>query len=304
VFASLLKFNLFVVINKQNAYFCQNLFIMKDELGDRMKSYYEDRTRAYLPRRTYTVIRIDGKAFHTYTKGLMRPFDVGLIEDMDETTKYLCQNIQGAKMGYVQSDEISIIMTDFDKLTTSAWFDGNIQKMSSIAASIATSKFNQLRLLRQVRQRPSMPISEDLLNHKIAHFDARTFSIPSREETINYLIWRQNDATRNSISSVAQSLYSHKELNGKTTNEMQEMIFQKGQNWNNYPDGQKRGRAIMRNDVLVESQKELYDRTKEKDGWVIKADGSYWVTRSVWTAIDPPIFSKNKPFLDLIPRLH
>ena len=186
---------------------------MKDELGDRMKSYYEDRTRTYLPRRCYTVIRVDGKAFHTYTKGLQKPFDNDLISDMNETAKYLCQNIQGAKMGYVQSDEISIILTDFDSLTTAAWFDGNIQKMSSVAASMATAKFNQLRAERLLtsswksyvfgRGQEDEPLflnwdfSVTIQNIELAHFDARTFAIPSREETINYLIWRQQDAKRN-----------------------------------------------------------------------------------------------------------
>ena len=106
----------------------------KDELGNRIKENYENRTRIYLPRRTYTVIRIDGKSFGTYAKGLTRPFDQGLIEDMDETACYLCKNIQGAKFGFVQSDEISILLTDFDTFTTDAWFDGNIQKIVSVAA--------------------------------------------------------------------------------------------------------------------------------------------------------------------------
>ena len=98
----------------------------KDALSVRMKEFYEMRTRTYLPRRTYTIIRIDGKAFHTYTRGLKKPFDLGLIEDMDETAKYLCKNIQGAKMAFVQSDEISIVLTDFDTLQTDAWFDGEV----------------------------------------------------------------------------------------------------------------------------------------------------------------------------------
>ena len=121
---------------------------MKDQLGDRMKAFYEDRTRIKLPRRTYTIIRIDGKAFHTYTKGLKRPFDTGLIDDMNWTTEYLCKNIQGVKFGYVQSDEISLVLTDFDTLQTDLWFDGNLQKMASIAASMATARFNQLRMMR------------------------------------------------------------------------------------------------------------------------------------------------------------
>ena len=120
----------------------------KDSLGDRMKSFYEDRTRTYLTRRNNILIRIDGKAFHTYTRGLNKPYDQGLLDDMNETTKYLCENIQGAKMGYVQSDEISIWLTDYDTKDTSAWFDYNLQKMCSIAASLATAKFNQLRMAR------------------------------------------------------------------------------------------------------------------------------------------------------------
>jgi tRNA(His) 5'-end guanylyltransferase len=120
---------------------------MRDDLGNRMKENYENRTRISLPRRSYTVIRIDGKAFHTYTKGLNRPFDRRLIEDMNATAAYLCKNIMGAKLAYVQSDEISIVITDFEDISTQAWFDNNLQKMCSVAASMATSEFNRLRLM-------------------------------------------------------------------------------------------------------------------------------------------------------------
>ena len=114
----------------------------KDSLGDRMKRFYENITKYFLPRRTYTIIRIDGKAFHSLTQNFDKPFDYTFINQMDETAKYLCKNIQGAKFAFVQSDEISILMTDFDKINTSAWFDGNVQKIASISASMATSKFN------------------------------------------------------------------------------------------------------------------------------------------------------------------
>jgi tRNA(His) 5'-end guanylyltransferase len=276
---------------------------MKDDLGDRMKSYYEDRTRISLPRRTNTIIRIDGKAFHTYTRGLPRPFDEELIDDMNATTKFLCENIQNAKFGYVQSDEISIVLTDYDKLTTDAWFDGNIQKMVSIAASLATSKFNQLRGIRFLRN--NMHIDFDKM--KLAQFDARVFTIPSEEEVINYFIWRQQDATRNSISAVAQALYSHKELHGKTTDQMQELIFQKGQNWNNYPVGQKRGRVVVRKDVDVPTTKEIYDKAKDKTSFVIDRTGDdyssvlnnsiYKIRRSQWVIVEPPIFTQDKEFI-------
>lgn len=243
----------------------------KDSLGDRMKEFYENRTRTLLPRKTYTIIRVDGKAFHTYTKGLKRPFDEGLISDMDETACYMCENIQGAKFAFVQSDEISILSTDFDKLTTSAWFDGNIQKIVSVSASLATAKFNRLRSVRYhfVKGEP-----------KLAMFDSRVFIIPPPIEVINYFIWRQQDTTRNSISSVAQSLYSQKELMGKNTDEMQEMCFQKGINWNDYEPKLKRGRLIV---------KEYYEKNGAK--------------RSKWVSVDPPIFTQEKDILEnLIPK--
>lgn len=221
-----------------------------------MKEYYEDRTRNVLPRRTYSIIRIDGKAFHTYTKGLQRPFDDKLMNDMDETAGFLCKNIQGAKFAFVQSDEISILLTDFEELTTDAWFDGNIQKMVSVSSSIATAKFNELR------------------PNKLAFFDSRVFTIPSNIEVENYFIWRQQDTTRNSISSVAQSLYSHKQLEGKNTTEQQELIFQKGINWNDFAPKYKRGRVIER---------QLYD----KNG----------ATRSKWVSVEPPIFTQERDFL-------
>ena len=235
----------------------------KDSLGDRMKEFYENRTRNFLPRRTYTIIRVDGKAFHSYTRGLVRPFDEKLVNDMDETACYMCKNIQGAKFAFVQSDEISILLTDFEGLTTDAWFDGNIQKMASISASLATAKFNELR------------------PNKIALFDSRVFTIPSDIEVENYFIWRQQDTTRNSISSVAQSMFSHRELENKNTDQMQEMCFQKGVNWNDFSAKLKRGRLIVKQNY-------------EKDG----------ATRSKWVSVEPPIFTQEREMLKvLIPKL-
>ena len=207
----------------------------RDTLGDRMKSYYEDRTRIYLPRKTYTIIRIDGKSFHTYTRRFERPFDWQFISMMDETAIYLCQNIMGAKFAFVQSDEISILLTDFDKITTEAWFDNNLQKMSSVSASMATRAFNEQALKE---------FGVD--NMKWAEFDSRVFQIPQEVEVYNYFIWRQQDTVRNSISSVSQSLYSPKELHGKNTNQQQEMIWKKGINWNDYDPKLKRGRLICK----------------------------------------------------------
>ena len=282
---------------------------MKDELGDRMKDFYEDRTRYKLARRTNTIIRIDGKAFHTYTKGLERPFDLGLMEDMNKTTEYLCQNIQGAKFGYVQSDEISILITDYDDISTHAWFDGNLQKMASIAASLATAKFNQLRMARFARNSGIEPkyrdesyISEsEIEGFKLAMFDARVFQIPYQEEVFNYFIWRQQDATRNSISSVAQTYFSTTELKGKKTNDMQDMLMvQKEINWNDFSPREKRGALIRK----VERKFVRKDIDPIDDGKTYAIDKGNIYTRNVWEA-DPetPIFSKDKDYLKgLIPN--
>lgn len=197
---------------------------MKDSLGDRIKGY-ESVTKYKLMRRTYTVIRLDGCSFSNYTKGLNRPFDKGLVDDMIETTKYLCKNIQGCKLGYTQSDEITLVLTDFEQYKTQAWFDGELQKMCSISASMATAKFNQLRLYRAMNN-PLKPV--DYENFKLAHFDSRVFQVPTLNEVNNTLLWRQRDFIRNSISVCAQSIYSHKFLNGKTSNEKQELIFDEG----------------------------------------------------------------------------
>jgi tRNA(His) guanylyltransferase len=250
-----------------------------------MKAYYEDRMRIFLPRRTYTIIRVDGKAFHTYTKGLKEPFDEGLAEDMDLTACYLCKNIQGAKFAFVQSDEISILLTDFDKIDTDAWFDGNIQKMASIAAGLATAEFNRLRLRRKFNT--TIATAGTILDlFKMATFDARVFTIPCDYEVENYFIWRQKDATKNSISSVALSLYSHRELEGKNGDQKQEMIFQKGINWNDYAPKYKRGRIIFKQEFEVEVSPKNYNQDKKTT-----------VMRTRWAANDCPIFTQNREFL-------
>lgn len=202
----------------------------KDPIGDRMKGDYESRAQTHLPRRTHTLIRIDGKAFHTYTRGLERPYDKRFMDDMAETTRYLCQEIQGARIGYTQSDEISVLVTDFATRQTQAWFDGNVQKIVSIAASLATAKFNAIRTDRS----------------KLALFDARVFTIPQDLEVINYFLWRQRDAVRNSISMLAQAYFSAKQLHGKSTNAMQNMLWtEHGVNWNDEDPRFKRGTIVV-----------------------------------------------------------
>jgi len=200
----------------------------RKSLGDRMKSQYEDRTRYLLPRRTYTLLRLDGKAFHTYCRGLSKPYDLEFMQHMDETALHLCENIQNAQIGFVQSDEISILMWDAWTLETDAWFGGNVQKIVSVAASLATQKFNALR--------PGKP----------AHFDARTWTIPEKTEVYNYFVWRQKDAISNSIQLTAQNLYSPKQLHGVQTEGLLKLIQDKGSDWGSQPKGFCNGRVLMK----------------------------------------------------------
>jgi len=268
----------------------------KDKIGDRMKDRYENRSKQFLTRRVPTIIRLDGKAFHTYTKGLDKPFDEGLIEDMQETTKFLCENIQGCKLGYTQSDEITLVLTDYDKLTSDAWFDYNVQKMTSISAAMATAKFNDLRRIRLRTPQIMDEIGQFNFNilqlKKLAFFDSRVFQIPEKEEVVNSLIWRQQDAERNSIQMLAQSLYSHSELHGKNTSLLQDMCFEKGQNWNNLDFSKKRGSLVVKNryvnDDLWPQPAELPEREDLK-------------IRTKWEVTETPIFSKSRnTILDLI----
>ena len=262
----------------------------KTSLGTRMKENYENRTRYSLTRRLPTIIRLDGKAFHTYTRGLNKPFDEGLIQDMVETTKFLCENIMGVKCGYTQSDEISLILTDYDNLQTQAWFDGNLQKMCSIAASLATAKFNQLRITRMLTDTgASYACSNRVQRQNLAFFDARVFQIPEKEEVVNYMIWRQRDAEKNSVAMLAQSLYSPSELHKKNGSDMQEMCFQKGQNWNDLHYSKKRGSFIIKNEYINGL---LFDNDEAK-GEYIKNSISLTV-RTKWNAVETPMFGKER----------
>ena len=235
-----------------------------DDLGRRMKVYYEQIPKTKLMRRCPVIIRIDGKAFHSFTKGFKRPFDDVLIEAMQETMRYLCENIQGCVLGYHQSDEISLVLVDYQKLNSDAWFDYEVQKICSIAASMATMVFNkffmkcigefvnhkqsiveELGLDVDPNVRELIATYSDAYN-KGAMFDARCFNIP-KEEVTNYIYWRQLDATRNSIQMVGQANFSHKELHGKSCNQIQDMLMtQKGINWNDFPVYQKRGSCCIK----------------------------------------------------------
>lgn len=260
-----------------------------DDLGVRMKTFYEQIPKTKLMRRCPVAIRIDGRAFHTFTRGFQKPFDEVLIKSMQETMKYLCENIQGCVLGYTQSDEITLILVDYKKLTSSAWFDYEVQKICSIAASMATMAFNKafVKEVKKYSFELSMGIHTDkerrLLDiyHKAidkgAMFDARCFNIP-KEEVTNLCYWRQLDASRNSIQMVGQANFSHKELQNKSCNDIQDMLMsQKGINWNDLPTYQKRGSCCVRNKIIIESDgvmatAQLRDTSRFENEWIIDTD--------------------------------
>ena len=264
-------------------------------LAARMKEFYENVPKTNLMRRTPVVIRIDGKAFHTFTRGFKRPFDEVLIKTMQETTKYLCENIQGCVLGYTQSDEISLILVDYQRFETSAWFDYEVQKMCSIAASMATMAFNKYfekNVENFVQDCATDYETQGLYGEgtvecelcktyqkaidKGAMFDARVFNIP-KEEVTNYIYWRQLDASRNSIQMVGQANFSHKELHCKTCNNIQDMLMeQKGINWNDFPTYQKRGTCVIKEEYYPEPVKGYEDceinALDVRTHWIIDKD--------------------------------
>ena len=284
-----------------------------DDLGVRMKTFYEQIPKTKLMRRCPVAIRIDGKAFHTFTRGFQKPFDEVLIKSMQGTMKYLCENIQGCVLGYTQSDEITLILVDYKKLTSSAWFDYEVQKICSIAASMATMAFNNAFGLNIEKEtlgfsdKDGNIVDKDKYKLYLTHlnsslngamFDARCFNIP-KEEVTNLVYWRQLDASRNSIQMVGQANFSHKELQNKSCNDIQDMLMtQKGINWNDLPTYQKRGSCCVRNKIVIKTDSvmataQLRDTSKSENEWIIDTDipifngeGREYVDRLVFVGED------------------
>lgn len=276
----------------------------KTTLGDRMKNNYENVNRFYLTRRMPVIIRVDMRAGHTFTKGMKKPFDDVFVKTMQETMEYLCENIQGCVLGYTQSDEISLVLVDYAELTTDAWFGNNLQKMCSVSASMATLAFNKFfsGRVQEFMYDCCDEFGDDVLpekqnDYELAHnvyfkkfnaamFDSRVFTIP-KEEVCNYLIWRQQDSTRNSIQSVGQANFSQKELHGKSCNNIQDMLMiQKGINWNDYATTLKRGSCCIKvDDGLTE-----YDETGNICGYTQR---SKWVIDN-----EIPIFSQDRNYIE------
>jgi len=199
---------------------------MTESLGDRMKANYEKRSEYKLLRRMPVIIRLDGRCFHSLTHKCVKPFDSILSDSMEHTARYLCDEIQGAKCAYTQSDEISVLVIDYDTLTTQAWFDYNLQKVVSISAALASVYFSSAF-------------------HEAVQFDSRAFNLPI-DEVANYFIWRQKDWIRNSVEMLTRSHYSAKQLLNKSQSEMHEMLHQKGVSWADLPPRFKNGVFITK----------------------------------------------------------
>lgn len=245
--------------------------MMKDELGNRLKSNYEDRAKTYLLRRTPVIVRIDGRAFHTFTKKFDKPFDTIFGMAMQMTLEDICKETTGVVFGYVQSDEISLLLQDYATLQTDAYFDYGVQKISSVLAGVATMYFNKnFQKLVYSQSKAGVDVLRYMgknLDILMGSFDARCFNIP-KEEVINYFIWRQNDASKNSVQMLARSLFSHKELQGLNLAQLQDkMMLEKNVNWNNLEIWKKRGACCVRDS---ETRKWTIDRaipifTEDKD---------------------------------------
>lgn len=215
----------------------------RNTLGDRMKEY-EATSQSSLLRRTPVIIRIDGRAFHTFTRCLttldpsvmQTPFSTTMNSCMVSTTAACVLGVQSAVLAYTQSDEISILLRDWDRHETQQWFGGNVQKMVSVSASIATAAFNfKFAGVRQPIQLTDM-----------AQFDSRVYNIPT-EEVANYFLWRQQDASRNSVQMLGRYYFSAKQMHGKNNSEVQDMLMlERGVNWNDLPTWMKRGTCISR----------------------------------------------------------
>ena len=231
---------------------------LKDNLGTRMKENYENRAKTYLIRRMPVAIRLDMKAGHTFTRGFKRPFDYIFMDSMQQTMKYLCENIQGCLIGYTQSDEITLILQDYKTLSTDAWFDYAVQKVCSISASMATMQFNKVfsklvsNYCEKTEEAWNTPNEEKVYLEALlkaadkgAMFDSRCFNIP-KEEVTNLLLWRQKDAQRNSVNMVGQANFSHKELQGKDVLDVKQMLLEKGIDYENFSTSEKTGTCCIK----------------------------------------------------------
>jgi tRNA(His) guanylyltransferase len=238
---------------------------MNDDIGDRFKGY-EGCYDFALPRRLPMIVRVDGRAFHGLA--LAKPFDDYFFDAMSSIAKALCREVQGAVLAYQQSDEISIVARDDMCNTTQPWLGKRLSKVVSLSAAIATAEFSRYYPL-------------------FRHFDARVFVVPDLNEVTNYLIWRQQDATRNSVSMAARAVFSHRQCDRKTTPQLIDMLRDIGKPWEETPAHFKRGAIcnVVKNHKLVSQTGEICERRE-------------WVTDKA-----PPIFTQGREYVEALYRM-
>ncbi len=260
-----------------------------ESLGERMK-FYEgvwggvSQLMPLIP----AVVRLDGKAFHSFTRGLAKPFDMGLIDLMVATTKFLVEETN-ACIGYTQSDEISLILMS-ESFDSQIYFDGRIDKINSILAGKCATYFNT--------QIPSMLPSKA---GQMPVFDCRCFNVPNEQEAVNALIWREQDATRNSIQMAGQAQFSHNQLMNKSCNVIQEMLWQeKDINWNDYPAKCKRGTYVQRRKVTRPFSSEEIEKLPTKHQ--ARTNPSLLVERNEVVVLGMPPITKVINVMDVVFR--
>lgn len=277
----------------------------KNELTKRMKDQYELRSRHFFPRRTYVLVRSDGRSFHNWTRGLDKPYDINLMECMDAAAIELCKNVAGVKFAFVQSDEISLLITDFDDINSQAWFDNCQNKIESITASITTMAFN----LKVAEFNKKGKTNLGLTKKPNAMFDSRAWTIPDYIEVENYFIDRQKDAERNAVTLLATNYASHKELYGKNVSDRHEIIHAAGDKWETHPARFKHGGVIRRMvtiDLLKIRQEKLdiINTKKLSEKAAVKLLASDPAARTNWILDkNTPLFTQDRDYLRrMIPR--
>jgi tRNA(His) guanylyltransferase len=241
--------------------------------------------RVYFPARTYTVARFDGRSFHGYAANMTRPYDTRLIEAMREAMRAICNEASGCVLGYCQSDEITIVMTDFASEGTEAWFGGSKSKIESVGASIVSGAFNAA----------AARLFGDELGGKIAAFDGRAWAVPDPAQVAENFIFRQQDAERNSVSMLAQAYFSHRQLQGVGRRAMIEMLeAEHGVRWADQPASFKRGSVCVRR-----TEMRPVEYTRKDTGERIVSEP---VERSLLSLEDAPIFTRSTMLIDTIPQ--
>ena len=266
------------------------------DISARMKEY-EKNAKTTLMKRTPVVVRVDGRGFSKFTKKFEKPFDKVMTKTMQQTMKYLCENIPGCVLGYTQSDEITLVLVDYDDINKGVFFDYDVQKLCSVIASMCTMSFNRnfaenvndLYLSFAGEEIEEEIIKADAESYLLTHeryskslwcamFDCRVFNVP-KDDVTNCIYWRQVDATRNSIQAAAYANFSTKEIDHKNTSQMQDMLMlQKGINWNNYPTESKRGSCCIKKNIPG-SKRKKWEIDREIP--IFKGDGREYIEKLI-----------------------